>query len=69
MNGVNASGQRQMPNAPGDTYYARGFNNNMLFIIPQWNMVIVRMGMDDEKRIDKVAFYNEFFGLLREAVE
>ncbi|MFC4699794.1 serine hydrolase domain-containing protein [Glaciecola siphonariae] len=69
VNGVNASGQRQMPNAPSDTYYARGFNNNMLFIIPQWNMVIVRMGMDDEKRIDKVAFYNEFFGLLREAVE
>ena len=41
VNGQNSQGEWQMPSAPKNMYYARGFNNNMLFIIPQWEMVIV----------------------------
>ncbi|WP_395338010.1 serine hydrolase domain-containing protein [Ningiella sp. W23] len=68
VNGQNRDGQWQMPDAPKGMFYARGFNNNMLFVIPQWNMVVVRMGEDDEKRIDKVAFYNAFFKRLSSAM-
>ena len=69
VNGQNREGQWQMPDAPKDMFYARGFNNNMLFVIPRWNMVVVRMGLDDEKRIDKVSFYNAFFKRLTMAME
>jgi CubicO group peptidase (beta-lactamase class C family) len=45
-NGVKPDGKRKWPGAPTETYSASGYNNNDMFIIPEWRMVIVRMGLD-----------------------
>ena len=41
-----ANGTRKWPGTPVGTYAASGYNNNDMFIIPEWNMVIVRLGLD-----------------------
>jgi hypothetical protein len=46
VNGVKPNGQRRWPNAPEKTYAALGYNNNNCYIIPEWNMVVVRLGTD-----------------------
>lgn len=45
-NGVKADGQRKWPHAPPRTFAASGFNNNLCFVIPEWRMVVVRLGLD-----------------------
>jgi CubicO group peptidase (beta-lactamase class C family) len=45
-NGVKPDGERKWPGAPPGTYSASGYNNNDMFIIPEWKMVIVRLGLD-----------------------
>ena len=64
---VNA-GEQKMPDSPKSLYYASGFNNNMCFVIPEWNMVVVRMGVDGNPVEPKYIAYNRFFGKLTEAV-
>jgi CubicO group peptidase (beta-lactamase class C family) len=34
--------------APEGTYAAKGLNNNKLFVIPKWRMVVVRLGEDGD---------------------
>jgi CubicO group peptidase (beta-lactamase class C family) len=46
-NGVMANGNRRWPAAPPKTYAAQGASTNFCFIIPEWNMVVVRMGNSD----------------------
>ena len=46
VNGVKPNGQRKFPGAPSHTFCGAGHNNNRCFIIPEWNMVIVRLGLD-----------------------
>ncbi|MDA0349880.1 MAG: serine hydrolase [Verrucomicrobia bacterium] len=48
VNGVRPNGIRLWPDAPANTYAASGHNNNKVFIIPEWDMVIVRLGLDAE---------------------
>lgn len=67
-NGVGPSGKRAMPDAPPGLYYASGFNNNMLFVIPEWQMVVARMGEDGNPPEGKPAAYNRFFERLGDAV-
>lgn len=43
-NGVMANGRRRWPAAPPRTYAAHGAGANFCFVIPEWNMVLVRMG-------------------------
>jgi CubicO group peptidase (beta-lactamase class C family) len=66
VNGFKPDGTRLMPDTPVDAYFASGFNNNMLFIIPSWNLVLVRTGVDGNPP-DKIGVYNTFFKLLSEA--
>ncbi|MEA3226205.1 MAG: serine hydrolase, partial [Planctomycetota bacterium] len=40
-NGIKADGRRKWPDAPVGTYTASGYNNNDMFVIGKWNMVIV----------------------------
>jgi CubicO group peptidase (beta-lactamase class C family) len=49
-NGLKADGKRKWPGAPAGTYAASGHNNNRMFVIPEWNMVIVRLGLDQAQR-------------------
>jgi len=43
-NGVMTNGKRRYSAAPPKAYAAQGRNGNFCFVIPEWNMVIVRMG-------------------------
>ncbi len=67
-NGTKADGTRKWPGAPVDAYSASGFNNNDMFVIPSWNMVFVRLGLDqgDDKIEDEE--YGRFFELLGVAI-
>ena len=49
-NGKGPNGKMLWPGAPADTYGASGHNNNKLFIVPSWGMVIVRLGLDQDDR-------------------
>ena len=59
-NGKNADGRRRWPHAPAGTYAASGYNNNDMFIIPAWNMVIVRLGLDQRQSKITDSTYNRF---------
>jgi len=47
VNGVKPDVNRKWPDAPIGTYSASGYNNNDMFVIPEWSMVIVRLGLDE----------------------
>ena len=65
VNGVKPDGKRKFPAAPPRTFCAAGHNNNYCFVIPEWNMVIVRLGLDGSAG-DKV--WNAFLGKTGEAL-
>jgi CubicO group peptidase (beta-lactamase class C family) len=50
VNGTRADGKRAWPGAPEGTFAASGHNNNKCLVIPEWNMVIVRLGLDQQDR-------------------
>jgi CubicO group peptidase (beta-lactamase class C family) len=68
-NGSKDAGRPLWPGAPASTYAARGFNNNRLFVIPAWDMVVVRLGQDQAGgfRISDLT-WNEFLRRLSEAL-
>ena len=46
VNGTGPGGARKWPAAPAGTFAAVGFNNNHCFVVPEWRMVVVRLGTD-----------------------
>jgi CubicO group peptidase (beta-lactamase class C family) len=48
VNGVGANGRRLLPDAPAGAYYAAGRNHNVCVVVPEWEMVIVRVGSNDD---------------------
>jgi len=60
MNGARVDGSRKWPGAPVGTYAACGYNNNDMFIVPEWNVVIVRLGLDQEQFRITDRIYGEF---------
>ncbi|MGH7754241.1 MAG: serine hydrolase domain-containing protein, partial [Gemmatimonadales bacterium] len=62
-NGEGADGRRKWPAAPAGTFAAMGHNNNVCFVVPEWQLVIVRLGLDeaDHKVTDQ-----EWSGFLRQ---
>ncbi|MBN2316816.1 MAG: serine hydrolase [Sedimentisphaerales bacterium] len=67
-NGVTPEGERRWPDAPLCTYARSGYNNNDLFIIPAWKMVIVRLGLDQQEHNITKAEYNTFIKKVGEAI-
>lgn len=67
VNGKMADGNLKLPGAPEGCYYASGLNNNKCIVIPQWNMVIVRMG-DDGHPENKNLVYGTFLKMVGEAI-
>ncbi len=49
-NGLKADGTRLWPGAPIGAFAALGHNNNKLFVIPEWQMVVVRLGLDQNEK-------------------
>ncbi|MHC4118979.1 MAG: serine hydrolase domain-containing protein [Planctomycetota bacterium] len=68
-NGVKADGKRKWPGAPGRTYSASGYNNNDMFVIGQWNMVIVRLGLDQRDFRMTDTIYDTFLKKVGEAIK
>ena len=67
-NGITPEGQRRWPDAPLSTYARSGYNNNDLFVIPAWNMVTVRLGLDEKEDAITAAEYNTFLRMVGEAI-
>jgi CubicO group peptidase (beta-lactamase class C family) len=68
VNGVDAEGKRKWPDAPLGSYAASGYNNNDMFIIPEWQMVIVRLGLDQQEFFITDQIYSKFLGKVGEAI-
>jgi CubicO group peptidase (beta-lactamase class C family) len=60
VNGKKVDGKLQWPNAPPRTFAAKGHNNNRLWVIPEWKLVIVRLGLDQADRKLSSDAENEF---------
>jgi CubicO group peptidase (beta-lactamase class C family) len=67
-NGLKADGQRKWPGAPLGTFSASGYNNNDMFVIPEWNMVIVRLGLDEGERQITDDVYSGFIERIGNAI-
>lgn len=67
VNGQKADGSMKLPGAPRGCYFASGLNNNKCIVIPQWNMVVVRMGEDGHPP-DKDRVYGTFLKMIGKAV-
>jgi CubicO group peptidase (beta-lactamase class C family) len=67
VNGKKANGAMKLPGAPEGTYFASGLNNNKCLVIPQWNMVIVRMGQDGHPDEPDMV-YGTFLKMMKEAI-
>jgi len=64
-NGLKPDGSRKFPAAPQGMFWASGHNNNKCFVIPEWDMVIVRLGLDGKAKDD---VWNGFFAKVAEAI-
>lgn len=72
-NGVTANGRRPIPSAPAKTYMARGGGGNYIIVVPEWNMVIVRLSTtspdgDTTKGGINENLWEAFFSRLKKAV-
>ncbi|MCI0623666.1 MAG: serine hydrolase, partial [Acidobacteria bacterium] len=59
---------RLWPGAPASTFAASGYNNNKLFVIPEWRMVVVRLGLDQTDRKITNEDLGEFLRLVGESI-
>jgi len=67
-NGRERNGQPAWPAATPQTYAARGASANACFVVPEWNMVIVRLANAPEDSEAPDETWNAFFGKLRRGV-
>lgn len=68
VNGIKANGKRKWPGAPVGTYAASGYNNNDMFVIPKWDMVIVRLGLDQRQFTITDRIYGTFLEKIGRAI-
>lgn len=57
-----------MPDAPSGTYFAAGLNHNLCVVIPEWEMVVVRTGVDGNPPGGHAGVVNSFLRRLGAAV-
>jgi len=68
-NDVMPDGKRPWPAAPPRTYTAHGRGSNYCFVVPEWNMVIVRLGTSSVGTIaQQDVLWNTFFVGLAQAM-
>lgn len=68
VNGVQPNGRRLWPDVPASTFAASGYNNNKMFIIPAWDMVVVRLGLDDRHVTITNSTWNDFLKRIGDAM-
>jgi CubicO group peptidase (beta-lactamase class C family) len=69
VNGIQPNGQRLWPQAPAGTFAAHGHNNNFMFVIPEWRMVVVRLGLDQADRKITPEAWSGFFARVKQALD
>jgi CubicO group peptidase (beta-lactamase class C family) len=69
VNDIKPNGRRYWPGAPAGTYAASGYNNNDMFIVPEWKMVIVRLGLDQSKFAITNKIYSTFLEKVGRAIK
>jgi len=67
-NGTQPDGSRKWPGAPAGAFSANGYNNNDMYVVPEWNMVIVRLGLDQNQVALTDEIYSEFLRRIGEAL-
>jgi len=67
INGRDFKGELKLEAAPEGIFWASGHNNNKCFVVPQWNLVFVRMGEDGHPP-DADRVWSEFFERLARAI-
>ncbi len=68
VNSIKHDGKRKWPGAPAGTYSASGYNNNDMFVIPEWDMVIVRLGLDQNEFAITDVIYGTFIEKIGRAI-
>ncbi len=70
-NGVRKNGTRPWPSAPPKTATAHGRGRNFCFVIPEWDMVIVRMSPRELSALPKHGdpIWEGFFKILKEGLK
>jgi CubicO group peptidase (beta-lactamase class C family) len=71
VNGIRADGNQKWFGATSRTFAASGANNNKLFVIPELEMVIVRLGLDSGQNNSTVITDNQwgqFLSLVEQSV-
>jgi hypothetical protein len=69
VNGAGKNGKLLWPHAPPGTYAAVGAHNNWCWVIPEWDMVIVRIGRDNPHYVGNFdKRYETFFTILSQAI-
>ncbi|HHW11299.1 MAG TPA: serine hydrolase [Firmicutes bacterium] len=68
VNGRQPNGERYWPNQAASVFAARGYNNNICLVVPEWHMVIVRMGVDAADVIMEAKVYDRFLQLLGQKI-
>jgi CubicO group peptidase (beta-lactamase class C family) len=70
LNGLRPGGSRALPDAPPATFFTVGTGHNMIFVIPEWNAVIVRLALDFPPPTveERLVVWNEFLGELSTGV-
>lgn len=56
------------PNAPTNMYAAAGKNGQLLNVVPEENLIVVRMGDNPNNSLVPVTFQNDMWGLLNEVM-
>ena len=46
-NGIGPDGQRYWPHAPANTFALQGNRNNICIVVPEWDLILVRLGTDN----------------------
>ncbi|MHC4560921.1 MAG: serine hydrolase domain-containing protein [Planctomycetota bacterium] len=68
INNIKPDGKRKWPGAPTGTYAASGYNNNDMFVIPEWNMILIRLGLDENDFKITDTIYGTFIKKLGQAI-
>ncbi len=66
-NGRGPDGSLRWPDIPAGAYSRSGYNNNDLFVIPEWDLVVVRLGLDQGEFEITNEIYNRFLAMIGEA--
>lgn len=64
VNGIKPDGNRPWSAAPPGTFMARGFNNNVCIVVPEWGLVLVRMAATGDLGSRFDAFWDAVFAKL-----